>query len=49
MKMKEWNFTHKDRAQDHHIGRALGTGVVQDRLTKGTALRMPSEFYDVRP
>ena len=28
---KEWNLTHKDAAQDHHIGRALGASKLGDQ------------------
>lgn len=49
-KGKPWNFTHRDHAEGHHIGRALGKGLVMDRLKKtNDKLRLPSEMYDVAP
>ena len=47
---KDWNFTHVDHWHDHHIGRALGKGKVNERLKKSNdKLRLPSEMYDVAP
>ena len=43
---KEWNLTHKDAAQDHHIGRALGRSLVINRHQRNDQPRFLSQYYN---
>ena len=36
-------FTHND---NHHIERAMGTGVVETRKVKGAKTRIPAEWFE---
>ena len=41
-----WNLTHKDAAQDHHIGRALGRSLVINRHKREDQPQFPSQYYN---